>query len=884
MKKKLFKSLVMLSFLLITFFSIKMNVSAANFSYSDFDWDKLLEQNQNFWTSICDEDDSECVDEVLKTKEKFYTRLYELLSQVQKKYGNIDDNIIIATVFYGLDADSFADPDVKDYNPFNLDENESTKNKYIGSDDGERESAKEYFDKEADSLKSLINNFIGYKSICYGEANETPQTYTDPDTGNSYQSCSKSEIKVIDGKCIAEVDSYKGTFFDSLGLSFLGTENERKCTSKVSELGYKNPEVKTSETKEINEEFFYNFLENSRYFDNKRHLKSYFAVVLQHSGYETMNQFYEAAIQDTDLIEKYKEDIKRSRRTIIEGIKDVLEMYGEFSKVSNTFNCSNPDMYWWPIGSNETTEDGGVTMAAGEPANLSISSYYGNRIHPISGGNKMHYGIDIGGSLGVTNIIASRDGVVVKSTKSEGISCVDGGNMSCGQGFGNWVMIQHDDGNYTVYAHMAQNSIDVEMGDRVKRGQVIGKMGNSGSSTGSHLHFEVRVGSNAKTSSQDPLNFVSVDNPRSDTGDIIIPEEYGNAGFFTYTVLTDFNWAYNQKKMYDAWISSGAKTDNYVATIDGRYLIACTTTFGNIGDKIDFYLEDGTKIETIMFDAKAQEVVAWDPNPANKWGHHDGQQIIEFEITHSPNGSGDVGSWMGWSGKRVASAVNLGQNIIDQPSGGMESNKTSSNNNSCSSSSENGTNSTVNGVKYVDGVLIVNKTYPLPSDYVPSGTHQNINGTDYCMDCLDETTYQQFQVMKNDASRQGLNIWVASGYRSYSLQKNLYNDYVKRDGVAAADRYSARPGHSEHQTGLAFDLNSISDSFQYTNEGNWVNNNCYKYGFIIRYPKGKESITGYKYESWHLRYVGVDLATKLYNGGNWITLEEHFNLTSEYGN
>ena len=110
----------------------------------------------------------------------------------------------------------------------------------------------------------------------------------------------------------------------------------------------------------------------------------------------------------------------------------------------------------------------------------------------------------------------------------------------------------------------------------------------------------------------------------------------------------------------------------------------------------------------------------------------------------------------------------------------------------------------------------------------------------------------------------------------------LYNNYVMLDGKEAADTYSARPGHSEHQSGLAFDLNTIDDSFTYTNEGKWVNANCYRYGFIILYPKGKDNITGYMHESWHLRYVGVDLATKLYNEGNWITIEEYFGISSSY--
>lgn len=187
-------------------------------------------------------------------------------------------------------------------------------------------------------------------------------------------------------------------------------------------------------------------------------------------------------------------------------------------------------------------------------------------------------------------------------------------------------------------------------------------------------------------------------------------------------------------------------------------------------------------------------------------------------------------------------------------------------------------------LKIIDGILIVNKSYPLPKDYVPTNTYKNATGLNYCTTCIDKEAYEKYKEMKADATALGLNIWIQSGYRSYSLQESLYNKYVNRDGKVAADTYSARPGHSEHQTGLAFDLNSISDEFQYTDEGKWVNNNCYKYGYILRYPKGKENITGYKYESWHLRYVGKDLATKLYNNGDWITLEEHFNLTSAYSN
>lgn len=173
-----------------------------------------------------------------------------------------------------------------------------------------------------------------------------------------------------------------------------------------------------------------------------------------------------------------------------------------------------------------------------------------------------------------------------------------------------------------------------------------------------------------------------------------------------------------------------------------------------------------------------------------------------------------------------------------------------------------------NGIYYVNGILIANKTYSLPSSYNP-GTLLNSFMTNY-------------NKMKNDALNEGINLKIRSGFRSYNTQSSLYNNYVKRDGKTAADTYSARAGHSEHQTGLAADINSLEQSFINTKEGKWLNDNCYKYGFIIRYPKGKESITGYMYEPWHIRYVGVDIATILYNNGNWLSLEEYLGITSKY--
>ena len=173
-----------------------------------------------------------------------------------------------------------------------------------------------------------------------------------------------------------------------------------------------------------------------------------------------------------------------------------------------------------------------------------------------------------------------------------------------------------------------------------------------------------------------------------------------------------------------------------------------------------------------------------------------------------------------------------------------------------------------NGIYYINNILIANKTYSLPSNYNP-GSLLNVFNTNY-------------NNMNEAAKNDGINLRIISGFRSYNTQVTLYNNYVNRDGKAAADRYSARAGHSEHQTGLAADINSLEQSWKNTKEGKWLNDNCYKYGFIIRYPEGKESITGYMFEPWHIRYVGTEVAKILYNNGNWITIEEYLGIDSIY--
>jgi len=172
------------------------------------------------------------------------------------------------------------------------------------------------------------------------------------------------------------------------------------------------------------------------------------------------------------------------------------------------------------------------------------------------------------------------------------------------------------------------------------------------------------------------------------------------------------------------------------------------------------------------------------------------------------------------------------------------------------------------------GILIlVNKYNKLSENYVPDLVTM---GDDYSRTGLkmQKEAYEHFKDMVNAAKEDGYTIYNISSYRSYSTQNNIYNRYVKNDGQKNADTYSARPGYSEHQTGFASDIITTSDSFAYTKEYKWLKDNSYKYGFILRYPKGKEYITGYQFEPWHYRYVGLDVAKYIYEHD--ITFEEYY--------
>ena len=173
--------------------------------------------------------------------------------------------------------------------------------------------------------------------------------------------------------------------------------------------------------------------------------------------------------------------------------------------------------------------------------------------------------------------------------------------------------------------------------------------------------------------------------------------------------------------------------------------------------------------------------------------------------------------------------------------------------------------------------LLVNKFNYLDSNYIPENLELLDNSYAKSGIYLVKEAKDNIERLISDAKNDGMNIRVISAYRSYSYQENLYNNYVKNDGVENADTYSARPGYSEHQTGLVVDITRAFDdfnNFENTNEYNWMLENASNYGFILRYPKDKEDITTYSFEAWHYRYVGVELAQKI-KASN-LTFDEYY--------
>jgi len=511
-KKGLLKGIgIKVILVLIAFFSLYINVDAANFAYNDFKWDLFYEENVGYWTDYCKSYSSdipldECLEITLKGKKDYYVNLYKILAKYEKKGYKLDDNILLTTTFYYLTPDTFSDlPEeyLREYRTgkaYGLDNDADTY-------DVDQDLTIDYFENEKDSLKMLTKHMFSYPARCDGIV----ASASVDSNGNLY-----CPVGTLNGNnCVEPIDTYHLNYteylMEKMGWLFklLGyTPKYRKdCESRGGIY------IPSNGKKQINYDKYWEFLEESEYFDEKVHLTYRYNKVLKLTGHDLMKD-----LSDTEK-EQYEEELIKIRKAMVKEIQSILDDYGEKAQTPDSFITAGGvgTSAWWPIGSNEVTEENGKLFAKGDPVSTSISSSFGPRIHPITGKNSQHTGIDIGNvTEGVTNVIAVKDGVVVYPTATSPVNCPSSSSLdSCGGGYGNYVVIQHNDGTYSLYAHLYANSITVKANDSVKQGQVIGKIGSSGNSTGPHLHFEIRQGNNSSSSAVDPLNYISADAPRA---------------------------------------------------------------------------------------------------------------------------------------------------------------------------------------------------------------------------------------------------------------------------------------------------------------------------------------------------------------------------------
>lgn len=490
MKKGLLKQIfIKVILVLIAFFSLH-NVDASSFAYNDFDWDAFYKEHVGYWTDYCKTQNGDislddCLEVTLSGKKEYYVTLYKMLAKYEKKGYKLDDNIILATTFYYLTPDSFSDlPEeyLRDYidgSAYGLDGD-------IDSYEVDTDFNQEYFEGEADTLKMLTKHMFSYPAKCTDGNGNVIDTYH-----LTYTEYLLAKWNFI-GKFFGFKDKYR-----------------EECVNAGG--NYQTPTGK-----QIDYDTYWRFLEESEYFDEKVHLTSKYSKILKETNHTLMKEL------SKEEKEPYEEELIKIRKMMVLEIKSILESYGKKADTPDSyFSAGNTSgSAWWPIGSDEVTNENGVTLALGEPVSVTVTSNFGPRVHPITGENSQHSGIDIGGvTEGVTNVITVKDGVVVYPTNNDATNCPSSSSLdSCGGGYGNYVIIQHNDGTYSLYAHMYAGSITVKSGDSVKQGQVIGKVGSSGNSTGAHLHFEIRQGTNSSSSAIDPLTYISAENPRSVSG------------------------------------------------------------------------------------------------------------------------------------------------------------------------------------------------------------------------------------------------------------------------------------------------------------------------------------------------------------------------------
>ncbi len=431
------------------------------------------------------------------------------------------------------------------------------------SDSDTANTLADYYDNERNTLKTLLKNMIAYRTHCYKKLNKVTITKDDGSTETTCPEGSyETDVYIAEdqltgfGTVIRDIDIFfndannlkfsyskfcaqelEGNGGYELGFTYYHTgrllhDSKRKINAKfydeefddpyydncVSQGGYytylsSNGDVDQS----VSTDKYFDFLKTSKYFDNKAQLQSYYTDnILKPENVDCLtsdvcNNSLEAKV-GTDGYQNYEEDLEKDRLDIIYDIIDYLNNYGvavsydghgtaDYTSVE-TQDTNYRSYYYWPIGSNETREENGITYADGTPTKTpdAVIRRFGETYDPIDQKKEMHYGIDISGEDGVTNVINVYKGTVISIKNDCTVS-----DYECNEGYGNEVVVQTDNGDYVIYAHLASIDDAIIPGAQVVQGELLGKLGATGKVLEPCLHYEIRIGSNSVDNAIDPL-------------------------------------------------------------------------------------------------------------------------------------------------------------------------------------------------------------------------------------------------------------------------------------------------------------------------------------------------------------------------------------------
>lgn len=482
--------------LCISLFLIFNNVKADGYNYASFNWDEFAEKYKNYWSGTCEKEENseKCIEQTLKSQKKFYTKLYKMLTKYERSGLYIKDEIIIATIYFGLNADSFRDDNYYykrwfDKISFDFD----NENDDVTIDDSEENSVS--LTEESNSIKVLIKAMVGYEATC---TLVSSPSYETNENGERVPFCNQGELYkennnyTCKGAASTNMVSFGEKLLVNSGLTkFFGitrSEKHQECLNQGGTYTVEN-------NRTVSEDAYWEFLKTSEYFDKKEHLQYRFAHIIDGTEYSSLADLEQAMENDEALYNQYHDKIVEERQEIIDEIKENLELYYRSNPESVTYFSSVDNKYYYPIGSAEITVENGKKFARGNPVNSYIIKDYN------PGTNE---GIDIGSNEELVNIIAIKSGVISKVVNN-----CEPSDKTCNSGYGNMVVISHSDGMSTTYAYL--DEIYVTDGQSVMQGELIGTTGTTGDTNEKALHFEIKISSGARVN---PSTYISSQNPR----------------------------------------------------------------------------------------------------------------------------------------------------------------------------------------------------------------------------------------------------------------------------------------------------------------------------------------------------------------------------------